>query len=192
MDTRESGNWIAATLTAGLKAGGATVKNAGVITTPAIAFLTHTRGLSAGIVISASHNPWQDNGIKIFGPDGFKLPDTTELLIEEEIFHQLASPTHNSQLTTHNSAPAVNEADRAEYIQFLLAAVPGLSLDGRRIVVDCANGAASTVALPLFAILNENGGGEVYITHASPRRPQHQRALRRPPSQRRSPRGCLS
>lgn len=161
MDTRESRNWIAGTLTAGLTAGGATVESAGIITTPAIAFLTHTHGFSAGVVISASHNPWQDNGIKVFGPDGYKLPDTTEMAIEEEIFRQMdVSP----EMLDQAAPPAVNEADRADYIRFLLAAVPGLSLDGKRIVVDCANGAASSVAPQLFADL----GGEVAITHASP------------------------
>jgi phosphoglucosamine mutase len=165
MDTRESGTWIAATLTAGLCAGGADVESAGVITTPAIAFLTHTHGFSAGVVISASHNPWQDNGIKIFGPDGYKLPDSTELAIEDEIFRRIAASTVAPQRV---SAPEVNDADRADYVRFLLAAVPGLSLDGKKIVVDCANGAASTVAPQLFAELNGNGGGEVILTHASP------------------------
>jgi phosphoglucosamine mutase len=161
MDTRESSGWIAATLTAGLDAGGASVESAGVITTPAIAFLAHTHGFATGVVISASHNPWQDNGIKLFGPDGYKLPDALELTIENEIFSQLASNTASPKQTT---PPAVNEADRAEYVRFLLAAVPGLSLDGRRIVIDCANGAASSVAPQLFSDL----GGEVIITHASP------------------------
>jgi phosphoglucosamine mutase len=161
MDTRESSEWIAATLTAGLDAGGASVENAGVITTPAVAFLTHTHGFAAGIVISASHNPWQDNGIKLFGPDGYKLPDAVELAIEEEIFRKLASSTPVSRQTV---APTVNDADRAEYVRFLLAAVPGLSLDGKRIVIDCANGAASSVAPQLFSDM----GGEVLITHASP------------------------
>ena len=161
MDTRESSDWIAATLTAGLMAGGASVESAGVITTPAVAFLTHTRGFAAGVVISASHNPWQDNGIKLFGPDGYKLPDAVELAIEEEIFRQLGGLSMTPQQIV---PPAVNEADRAEYVRFLLVAVPGLSLDGRRIVIDCANGAASSVAPQLFADL----GGEVIITHASP------------------------
>jgi phosphoglucosamine mutase len=160
-DTRESSDWIAATLASGLTAGGATVESAGVITTPAVAFLTHTHGFSAGIVISASHNPWEDNGIKLFGPDGYKLPDSTELRIEEEIFRQLAL----APLTPEPSnPPEVNEADRAEYVRFLLSHVPGLSLDNKRIVIDCANGAASAVAPQLFADL----GGEVLITHASP------------------------
>lgn len=161
MDTRESSNWIAATLTAGLIAAGALVESAGVITTPAIAFLTHTHRFDTGIVISASHNPWQDNGIKLFGSDGYKLPDAVELAIEGEIFRQLAGLT---TLPQQAIPPAVNEADRAEYVRYLLAAVPGLSLNGRRIVIDCANGAASAVAPQLFADL----GGEVVITHASP------------------------
>jgi phosphoglucosamine mutase len=167
MDTRESSEWIASSLTAGLTASKATVESAGVITTPAIAHLARANGFSAGIVISASHNPWQDNGIKLFGPDGYKLPDATELAIEGEIFRRLESPKHNSEGTSHTRVP-VNEADRAEYIRFLLDAVPGLSLDGRRIVVDCANGAASAIAPQLFAELNGNGGGEVIVTHSSP------------------------
>src|ERR1700729_1353065 len=122
MDTRESGNWIAATLTAGLTAGGATRESPGVIATPAIAFLTPTPGFSAGIVISASHNPWQDNGIKVFGPDGYKLADAVELAIEDEIFKHLE--TVQAPALGELSAPAVNDADRAEYVRFLLAAVP--------------------------------------------------------------------
>ncbi|HMF64227.1 MAG TPA: phosphoglucosamine mutase [Edaphobacter sp.] len=165
MDTRESGSTIAAQLTTGLVEGGASVESAGIITTPAIAYLTRAHHFAAGIVISASHNPWQDNGIKVFGPDGYKLPDSTELAIEDEIFRRLSSSTGNLQSATDNSpAPPVNEADRADYIRFLLAAVPGLSLDNHRIILDCANGAASAVAPELFASL----GGEVLITHASP------------------------
>jgi phosphoglucosamine mutase len=165
-DTRESSDWIAAALTAGLVAGGATVDSAGVIPTPAVAFLARAHKFSAGVVISASHNPWVDNGIKLFGPDGYKLPDATELAIESEIFRRLASSTNNQQPATSNLQP--NEADRAEYIRSLLAAVPNLSLDGQRIVVDCANGAACAIAPQLFAEFNTNGGGEVLLTHASP------------------------
>ncbi len=165
MDTRESSAWIAATLTAGLDAGGASVESAGIITTPGVAFLTKRHGFATGIVISASHNPWQDNGIKLFGPDGYKLPDALELAIEDEIFRKLSA---NSTPPRQNVPPEVNEADRAEYVRFLLAAAPGLSLDGRRLVIDCANGAASSVASQLFSELNANGGGEVIITHASP------------------------
>ena len=162
MDTRESSNWIAATLTAGLKSAGATVESAGVITTPAIAHLAHTHNFSAGIVISASHNPWQDNGIKIFGHDGYKLADEVELAIEDEIFRHLETAEAPDPATL--TPPEVNDSYRTDYVTFLRNAVPGLSLDNHRIVVDCANGAASTVAPQLFADL----GGEVVITHAAP------------------------
>jgi phosphoglucosamine mutase len=168
MDTRESGPGLVATLTAGLVAGGASVENAGVITTPAIAFLARTHQFSAGIVISASHNPWQDNGIKVFGHDGYKLPDATELAIEEEIFRQLQASSQSAEsgfASGGNAAPPINEADRADYIRFLLAAVPDLSLDNRRIVIDCANGAASAVAPELFSQLS---GHDIVLTHASP------------------------
>jgi len=170
MDTRESSTWIAATLTAGLDAGGASVENAGVITTPAVAYLTQLHKFSAGIVISASHNPWEDNGIKLFGPDGFKLPDSTELAIEAEIFRQLESSSIPTGLPTPETAiaPAVNERDRAEYIRFLLASVPDLSLANLTLVIDCANGAASAVAPQLFAELASRHGGETHITHSSP------------------------
>jgi phosphoglucosamine mutase len=169
MDTRESGAGIAATLTAGLKAAGATIDNAGIITTPGIAYLTALHGFAAGIVISASHNPWQDNGIKIFGPDGFKLPDATELAIEEEIFRQMESSSGTTNVFgSEVEAPPVNESDRLAYIDFLLSSVPSLTLANRKIVIDCANGAASSIAPQLFGRLIERGGGEVHITHASP------------------------
>lgn len=161
MDTRESCHWIAATLAAGLRAAGAEVASAGILTTPAIAFLARKHGFSAGVVISASHNPWQDNGIKIFGHDGYKLPDEVELGIEHEITRVLAT---NPTIPEDPALPEVNETYRAEYIRFLLDAVPNLSLDNRRIVLDCANGAASAVAPQLFESLH----GTVEVTHASP------------------------
>ena len=161
MDTRESGPWIAAALTAGLRSGGATIENAGVITTPAIAFLARKHGFSAGVVISASHNPWQDNGIKVFGGDGYKLPDEVELGIEQEIERVLAEDT---KPTSASELPQVNESYRTEYVRFLLDAVPGISLDNRSVVIDCANGAASTVAPQLFESLQ----GTIEVTHASP------------------------
>ena len=172
-DTRESSGWIAAALTAGLTDGHTMVESAGIITTPAVAFLAHAHGCSAGIVISASHNPWADNGIKLFGPDGYKLPDSTELAIEAEIFRHLdnkvGAPHLDSEMWDRAARPAppVNEADRLEYIRFLLAAVPGLSLDGRTIVIDCANGAASAIAPELFNQLL-GGGGTVIFAHSSP------------------------
>jgi phosphoglucosamine mutase len=161
MDTRESGPWIAATLAAGLREGGASVENAGVITTPAIAFLAKKHGYSAGVVISASHNPWRDNGIKIFGGDGYKLHDDVELGIEAEIERVLAEGTTSLD---EGEFPPVNESYRREYVQFLLDAVPGISLDNRKVVIDCANGAASSVAPQLFESLQ----GTVEVTHASP------------------------
>jgi phosphoglucosamine mutase len=161
MDTRESSTWIAATIAAGLTEGGARVENAGVVTTPAIAFLARQHGFSAGIVISASHNPWQDNGIKVFGSDGYKLPDETELRIETEIFRRLESVAAAPHTGT---APAVNEKFREEYEQFLRSAFPGLNLHGLSVVVDCANGAASAIAPELFAHL----GGAIHLTHAAP------------------------
>jgi len=166
MDTRESGPWIVRALTAGLNAAGAHVEFAGVITTPAIAFLARRHGFSAGVVISASHNPWQDNGIKIFGGDGYKLPDEVELGIEAEIEKALQPHGHSNDFWTKpdDELPTISESFRAEYVQFLLDAVPGISLDNRTVVIDCANGAASAVAPQLFESLH----GTVEVTHASP------------------------
>jgi phosphoglucosamine mutase len=161
-DTRESGPWIAATLAAGLREAGARVESAGVITTPAIAFLARTHGFHAGVVLSASHNPWQDNGIKIFGGDGFKLPDAVELAMEEEILHQAAliSAPDPAKLPPVED----NAAFQADYLQFLIDCVPGLSLAGLRIVADCANGASAVIAPELFRRL----GGEVTLLNINP------------------------
>lgn len=147
-DTRESSPWIAAMLAAALRSQGAHVESAGVITTPAVAFLARTRGFQAGVVVSASHNPWQDNGIKLFGGDGFKLADEVELAIEDEIFHHLetvAAPDPATLAPLEDNVALVDD-----YIRFLLGCVPGLSLAGLRLVVDCANGAAAAVAPRLF------------------------------------------
>ena len=165
MDTRESGPWIAATLTAGLRSAGAEMVFAGVLTTPAIAFLAKKHGYAAGVVISASHNPWQDNGIKIFGGNGYKLPDAVELAIEDLIETELSSRNgHVIERGDPATLPAVEESLRMEYVQFLRDAVPGVSLDNRRVVIDCANGAASVIAPQLFGELQ----GTVEVTHASP------------------------
>src|ERR1017187_3196302 len=103
----------------GLPAAGATVESAGVITPPAVAFLARAHSFAAGIVISASHNPWQDNGIKLFGPDGYKLPDSTELAIESDIFRHLESAPLSSRTLSGEKGegpasvlvpPPVNEA----------------------------------------------------------------------------------
>ena len=165
-DTRESSPWIAATLAAGLREAGAQVESAGVITTPAVAFLARTHGFHAGVVISASHNPWQDNGIKLFGGDGFKLADAVELAIEEEILH------HASKIEAPDPAklPPVkdNAAQQADYIQFLIDSVPGLSLSGLDIVADCANGAASAVAPELFKRLDREGRARTTMLNIDP------------------------
>jgi phosphoglucosamine mutase len=165
-DTRESGPWIAATFAAGVRAGGAAVESAGVVPTPAVAFLVRKHGFQAGVVISASHNPWQDNGIKLFGADGFKLPDAVELAMEDEILH------HAAQLVAPDPAtlPVVvdNPAFAADYIQFLVDAFPGLSLAGLRIVADCANGAAAAVAPELFRRLGADRSAGLTLLHTEP------------------------
>jgi phosphoglucosamine mutase len=161
-DTRESSPWITAVIAAGLQSGGAEVLNAGVITTPGVAYLTRKHQFAAGIVISASHNPWQDNGIKVFGGDGYKLPDATELEIEGEIFRRLKeAPSSEMQIL---DAPPAGKEFREEYEAFLRGVVPGLNLNGKKIVIDCANGAAAVIASELFPSL----GGEIHLTHVSP------------------------
>ncbi len=161
-DTRESSPWIAAMLAAGLRQAGARVESAGIVPTPAVAFLARTHGFDAGVVISASHNPWQDNGIKLFGGDGFKLADAVELAMEDEILHHAA----NDIAPDPASLPPMEDdaALQADYIQFLIDCVPGLSLSGLRIVADCANGAAAAVAPELFRRL----GGEVTLLNIAP------------------------
>ena len=165
-DTRESSPWIAATLAAGLRQAGASVESAGVAPTPAIAFLTRKHGFQAGAVISASHNPWQDNGIKLFGGDGFKLPDAVELAIEDEIFH------HASQIAAPDpkQLPAIedNVSYLFDYVQFLIDSVPGLQLAGLSIVVDCANGAAAAVAPELFRRLNVGKEAAITLLNVNP------------------------
>lgn len=162
MDTRESSVSIATTLSHGLCDGGVDATSAGVIPTPGIAYLARSRGFAAGIVISASHNPWQDNGIKIFGGDGYKLADSVELAIEEEIFQRLQQG--ESPVTAEAALPATDPSLPAAYIDFLRGHVPDLRLDGKTVVVDCANGAASAIAPQLLA----HFGGKLVLTHVSP------------------------
>ncbi len=165
-DTRESSPWIAATLAAGLREAGTTVESAGVITTPAVAFLARTHGFHAGVVISASHNPWQDNGIKLFGADGFKLPDADELAIEEEILHHAATV---EIADAQRFAPVTdNPALQSDYIQFLIDSLPGLSLGHLHIVADCANGAAAAIAPELFRRLNRGNTANVTLLNTAP------------------------
>lgn len=161
-DTRESSSWIADFLSAGAQEAGAETISAGVITTPGIAYLTHTRNFSAGVVISASHNPWQDNGIKVFGPDGYKLPDATELEIEEEIFAQISSGKAKAPSRhAHSSLPGEAELRRA-YIEWMAHSIP--AADRLKVVVDCANGAASNLAAEIF----RQCGASAEFIHNSP------------------------
>ncbi len=148
-DTRESSEWIANVLSRGLSAAGVEVESAGVITTPGVACLARTLGYQAGVVISASHNPWRDNGIKIFSGDGYKLPDAVEHEIEREIFAFLekgGSPDSGKPVST---LPGSAELRRA-YDAWLARDAAGIRLNNLKVLVDCANGAATTVAPEMF------------------------------------------
>jgi phosphoglucosamine mutase len=147
-DTRESSSAIAAFVAAGLESAGVRVESAGVITTPGVAFLARTGDFAAGIVISASHNPWQDNGIKVFGHDGYKLPDDVELEIEKEIFSQLAADSADEPLA---SKPLRDSTElHRHYVKWLQSSVDAAKLSRLRVVVDSANGAASAIAPEVF------------------------------------------
>jgi phosphoglucosamine mutase len=161
-DTRESSAWIADTVHAGLRDSGVEVASAGVITTPGIAYLTHTHKFSAGVVISASHNPWRDNGIKVFGGNGYKLPDSIELEIEKEIFSFLESQSFTSPADSPATSLPGDPALRSAYIEWLGQPIPGA--EKLKMVVDCANGAASAVAPEVFA----RCGFRADFTHVTP------------------------
>ena len=160
MDTRESGPHIAAVLAAGLLHSGATVAFAGVITTPGVACLVRQNDFQAGVVISASHNPYHDNGVKLFSHAGMKFPDATEEAIEARIATHLAS---NQPLDEEISALVagvtltVDESLDAEYLKFLRSrGIAGADLTNFRIVLDCANGAAHKLGPQLFRSLGAN------------------------------------
>src|SRR5215470_1682752 len=167
-DTRVSSPWIFDLLQKGFSLTPATIQNAGVIPTPAIALLTKWLSYSGGLMISASHNPYADNGIKVFGPDGTKLKDDDEAQIEHRI-HQLLSNEEGRdrvdaipvrQISASN-ATGWNE----RYQEILLSHFPNSDwLRGLRIVLDCANGAMSEVAPRLLTKL----GADVVVMHASP------------------------
>ncbi len=153
-DTRESGQWIERALIDGATAAGAECRSAGVITTPGVAFLTRSLPADAGIVISASHNPYHDNGIKIFSPSGRKLDDSIERVIEADIFNSEKQnrATHPGKLLS--STREEEESLQRRYLTFLSDDIGnGLSLSDLTIVVDCANGASSALAPALFAHL---------------------------------------
>jgi phosphoglucosamine mutase len=151
-DTRESGAWIEHAFLSGAREAGALVKSAGVITTPGVAYLARTLPMDAGVVISASHNPYQDNGIKIFAPSGRKLDDATERLIEADIeADKETTPTDATDAPTEEAEASAASALRARYLDYLTDEIgSGLSLDGLSIVADCANGAAFELAPALF------------------------------------------
>src|SRR5437660_12887440 len=119
-DTRESSQWIADQVMQGLTSHGVSVESAGVITTPGVAYLARSRGFDAGVVLSASHNPWTDNGIKVFSGDGYKLPDERELAIEQEIFALLQKAEAHSESDSSGASSLPGEhALRAAYINWL-------------------------------------------------------------------------
>jgi phosphoglucosamine mutase len=143
-DTRESGPWIAEMVAGGLERGGARVRYAGVVTTPGIAYLTRTGPFVAGVMISASHNPYQDNGIKVFTHSGFKLPDAEEHAIEREIFRlrELGVAPAPAQI-------AVDEGLDRQYLEYLVS-TSSVRFDGVTLAMDCGNGAASLLGPALF------------------------------------------
>ena len=153
-DTRESSRWIADRIAEGLAAVGVDVHSAGVITTPGVAYLARSRKMAAGVVVSASHNPWTDNGIKVFSGDGFKLSDARELAIEKEIFTLLENPGAADDTALKIPRPSLpGEGDlRHAYIQSLTSSVSS-DLSRLRALVDCANGAATAEAPELFRAL---------------------------------------
>lgn len=165
-DTRLSGAMFEAALVAGLTSAGADALLVGELPTPGIAFLATSMRADAGVVISASHNPYQDNGLKIFGRDGYKLPDAAELIVEELLHEQLERHHAGLLAQRRNIGRAWVEADAAErygaHLRQLLP--PGFSLNGLRVVLDCANGAAHRVGPEVLRAL----GAEVFAIGVSP------------------------
>lgn len=167
-DTRESGAWLEQAFVEGATHAGALCKSAGVITTPGVAFLARALPADAGVVISASHNPYQDNGIKIFSPSGKKLEDAIERLIEADIFAAAGQPEtkdvkapHMDNRLQYKDEEAVRLRER--YLSFLADEIgSGLSLNGLTIVTDCAHGAASNLAPDLLMRL---GARVIAINH---------------------------
>jgi phosphoglucosamine mutase len=158
MDTRESGPWIAEHVAGGLAQEGVRARSAGLISTPGLAYIAKTGPFAAGIMISASHNPYQDNGVKIFDHSGFKLPDEQEQIIENRIFARirLGKPVSPQPLVVDDVL------DRA-YVDHLASTLPG-GLSGMRIVADAANGAVSYLAPAMFQRL----GAQVECIHCAP------------------------
>ena len=161
-DTRESGEWLERALIEGAAGAGVKCLSAGVITTPGVAYLTRKLQAHAGVVISASHNPYQDNGIKIFSPSGEKINDALEHQIEGDVYHGLKS---DPQSDFKNPSPQAVASLRDDYLSFLKEEIAdGLTLKGLTIVVDCANGASTEFAPQLF----ESLGARVLSINAAP------------------------
>jgi phosphoglucosamine mutase len=159
MDTRESGPEIARSLAAGMAAGGAEAVLVGVIPTPGIAYLCRTTDAAASISISASHNPFEDNGVKIFGHDGMKLADA----IEEEIEDELRA-LRRDEVTIPDAPIAENLELIEEYERFLMSGVPPGALAGRKVVLDTGYGAAYRIGPEVF----RRAGAEVVVIHDTP------------------------
>jgi phosphoglucosamine mutase len=148
-DTRQSGDWIEMVITSGMRDAGALVVGAGIMTTPGVAFLTRNGGFDAGVVISASHNPVPDNGIKIFSATGTKLDDETELAIEEDIRRSSGSADRKP-----TEAVEYDDSLATQYMSYLIGTIGhDLDLAGMKIALDAANGAACQIAPAVFAAL---------------------------------------
>jgi phosphoglucosamine mutase len=146
-DTRRSAGLLQCAFAAGAMSQGRDVWTVGVISTPGVSFLTRSTGAAAGVVISASHNPAPDNGIKFFGSDGCKLPDALEAIIADECAIWQTRP----RVSGHEIGRLIDSSSLVtDYVDELIASMSGDRLDGLRIVLDCANGAASMIAPPLF------------------------------------------
>jgi phosphoglucosamine mutase len=200
-DTRESSEAIANFVRCGLASHGVEATGAGVLTTPGIAYLTRTQGFAAGVVISASHNPWRDNGIKVFGSDGYKLPDEVELEIEEDIFSHMAEVEPKASTpATLGTAMAPGEAKlREAYINWLVASIGGADLSRMKAIVDCANGAAAPIAHEVFRrcgmdakFVNDEPNGRNINDHCGALYPERVAdAVRRANAESRKPRYAL-
>ncbi len=158
MDTRESGQWLAAAVASGLQSRGVKIEFAGVTTTPGVAYLAKNGPFAAGVMISASHNPYRDNGIKLIGHAGYKLADEQEERLETEIFRLLEEGLDLPPVELR-----VNAGLDCTYMDHLAATLPD-GLDGLSLVVDCANGSASALAPELFQRL----GARVHVIHCAP------------------------
>ena len=176
-DTRLSGYLLEYAITAGICSMGVDVLLLGPLPTPGIAFITSSMRADAGVVISASHNPYQDNGIKFFSGDGFKLPDEIEAHIENLMTDQGMEETRPTA-TEIGQAFRIDDA-RGRYISFLKSTFPKeLELDGLKIVLDCAHGATYRVAPEVFSEL----GAETHPHRGAAQRQEHQPQVRRHPS----------